>query len=79
MLGVSLDEERTRDKWVKAIADDHMPWTQISDLRGFDSPTAQQYGVKAIPQNFLIDPSGKIVASNLRGDELAAALARFIK
>ena len=79
VLGVSLDEEKTREKWVKAIADDHMPWTQVSDLHGFDSETAQQYGVKAIPQNFLVDPSGKIVASNLRGEELATTLAKFIK
>jgi peroxiredoxin len=79
VLGVSLDEEKTREKWVKAIADDHMPWAQVSDLRGFDSATAEQYGVKSIPQNFLIDPSGKIVASNLRGEELMATLARFIK
>lgn len=79
VLGVSLDEEKTRQKWVQAIADDHMPWTQVSDLRGFDSETAQHYGVKAIPQNFLIDPSGKIVASNLRGDELVTTLAKFIK
>ena len=79
MLGVSLDEEKTRYKWVKAIADDHMPWTQVSDLGGFGGETARQYGVQAIPQNFLVDPSGKIVARNLRGEELAATLARFIK
>ncbi|MFC7666912.1 peroxiredoxin family protein [Hymenobacter humi] len=79
VLGVSLDEEKTREKWVKAIADDRMPWTQVSDLRGFASPTARQYGVLAIPQNFLVDPSGKIVASNLRGEELATTLAKFIK
>lgn len=79
VLGVSLDEERTHEKWVKAIADDHMPWTQVSDLRGFNSTTAQQYGVQAIPQNFLIDPSGIIVASNLRGGELMSTLAKFIK
>jgi peroxiredoxin len=79
VLGVSLDEEKSRAKWVKAIADDHMPWTQVSDLRGFDSPTARQYGVLAIPQNFLIDPSGNIVASNLRGEELMTTLAKFIK
>lgn len=79
VLGVSLDEEKTRQKWVQAIADDHMPWAQVSDLRGFASETAQQYGVKAIPQNFLVDPSGKIVASNLRGEELATTLAKFIK
>ena len=79
VLGVSLDQEKDREKWVKAIADDRMPWTQVSDLRGFASPTARQYGVLAIPQNFLVDPSGKIVASNLRGEELAATLAKFIK
>ncbi|QKG55679.1 AhpC/TSA family protein [Hymenobacter sp. BRD128] len=79
VLGVSLDDERTRAAWVKAIADDHMPWTQVSDLRGGDNAVAQQYGVKSIPQNFLIDPSGKIVASNLRGEELLTTLARLLK
>ncbi|OGX87460.1 hypothetical protein BEN47_10480 [Hymenobacter lapidarius] len=79
VLGVSLDQEKTRAAWVKAIADDRMPWTQVSDLRGFESETARQYGVLAIPQNFLIDPSGKIVASNLRDEELATTLAKFIK
>jgi peroxiredoxin len=79
VLGVSLDEKNTREKWIKAIADDHLPWTQVSDLSGFDSTTAQQYGVKSIPQNFLIDPSGKIVASNLRADDLMNTLAQFIK
>ena len=79
VLGVSLDEEKTRKQWVQAIADDHMPWTQVSDLRGFDSTTAQQYGVQAIPQNFLLDPSGNIVASNLHGEALMTTLAKFIK
>ena len=79
IVGVSLDEEKTRAQWVQAIADDHLPWTQLSDLQGFSSATARQYGVKGIPQNFLIDPSGKIVASNVRGDELLATLAKFIK
>jgi peroxiredoxin len=79
VLGVSLDDEKSREKWVKAIADDHMPWTQVSDLHGFTSKTAERYGVKSIPQNFLIDPTGKIVAANLRGEELLATLARFIK
>ncbi|MDO7884250.1 redoxin domain-containing protein [Hymenobacter cheonanensis] len=79
VLGVSLDAEKSREEWVKAIADDHMPWTQVSDLHGFDSAVAQQYGVKSIPQNFLIDPSGKIVASNLRAEELMTTLAKFIK
>ncbi|RZJ58222.1 MAG: AhpC/TSA family protein [Hymenobacter sp.] len=79
ILGVSLDDEKTRARWVQAIADDHTPWVQVSDLRGFESETARRYGVKAIPQNFLLDPSGKIVASNLRGNALATALAKFTK
>jgi peroxiredoxin len=79
VLGVSLDDEKSREKWVKAIADDHMPWTQVSELHGFEGATAQQYGIKSIPQNFLIDPQGKIVATNLRGDDIQATLARFIK
>jgi peroxiredoxin len=79
VLGVSLDDEKSREKWVKAIADDHMPWTQVSDLGGFGSNTAERYGVKSIPQNFLIDPTGKIVATNLRGEELLTTLARFIR
>jgi peroxiredoxin len=79
VLGVSLDDEKSREKWLKAIADDHMPWTQVSELHGFEGATAQQYGIKSIPQNFLIDPQGKIVATNLRGDDIQATLARFIK
>lgn len=79
VLGVSLDQEKDRAKWVKAIADDRMPWAQVSDLRGFDGPVARQYGVTAIPQNFLVDPSGHIVATNLRGAALATTLAQFIK
>ncbi|SNC66939.1 Peroxiredoxin [Hymenobacter gelipurpurascens] len=79
ILGVSLDEEKNRAKWVKAIADDHLPWTQVSDLRGMQNEVAQLYQVRAIPQNFLLDPSGKIVATNLKGEDLKAALARYIK
>ena len=79
VLGVSLDDEPGREKWVKAIADDHLAWAQVSDLRGWRNEAAQSYGVRAIPQNFLIDPAGKIVAVNLKGEELRSTLARFIK
>ncbi len=79
ILGVSLDDKKTREKWLKAIADDHLAWTQVSDLRGWQNAAAQRYGVQSIPQNFLIDPTGKIVAANLHGDELTAALARYLK
>jgi peroxiredoxin len=79
VLGVSLDDEDGRAKWVKAIQDDKLTWTQVSDLRGFDNEVAKRYGIQSIPQNFLIDPTGKIVAVNLRGEELETTLAKFIK
>lgn len=79
VLGVSLDEPNTRDKWLKAIAADQLSWPQVCDTGGFEGEVAQRYNVNAIPQNFLIDPTGKIVAVNLRGGELEAALAKFLK
>ncbi|HEX8327597.1 MAG TPA: TlpA disulfide reductase family protein [Hymenobacter sp.] len=79
ILGVSLDTEKARDKWLKAIQDDQLAWTQVSDLKGWQNAAATSYSVQAIPQNFLVDPSGKIVATNLRGDALKTTLAQFIK
>ena len=79
VLGISIDDEKGRAKWLQAIADDHMPWTQVSDLRGPQNEAAQRYNINAIPQNFLIDPTGKIVATNLRGDDLVAQLAPYLK
>jgi peroxiredoxin len=77
ILGVSIDVERNRAQWLKAIADDHLTWPQISDLKP-DNEAARLYSVRAIPQNFLIDPSGKIVATNLRGDALKTTVARLL-
>jgi peroxiredoxin len=74
ILGVSLDEERSRRAWLGAVQKDSLPWTQVSDLQGFKSKAAEMYGVTAIPSNFLIDPSGKIIARNLRGEELEKKL-----
>ena len=76
MLGVSLD--RDREAWLKAIATDGLPWTQVSDLKFMASETVQRYGVQAIPQNFLIGPDGRIVAKNLHGDELGQKLAAVL-
>jgi peroxiredoxin len=77
IMGVSLDQPGAEDKWKKAINDDHLAWTQVSDLKYWDNEVAKQYGVQAIPQNFLIDPNGKIVGKNLRGDELQAKLTEI--
>ena len=78
VLGVSIDVPDARDKWLKAVHDDNLPWAQVLDQSG-SNRVAARYHVEAIPQNFLIDPSGKIVALNLRGDALKATLAQFIK
>ena len=79
VLSVSLDDEKARAKWVKAIADDQLPWTQVSDLKGWENAAARLYHITGIPQNYLIDPNGKIVASNLKGEGLREALAQYIK
>jgi len=70
ILGVSLDQPTGKDKWIAAIKKDGLTWTQISDLKYWKNEAAQLYGVNAIPQNFLLDPDGKIIAKNLRGDDL---------
>ncbi|MBT2557935.1 redoxin domain-containing protein [Hymenobacter sp. ISL-91] len=79
VLGVSLDEAKAREKWLKAIATDQLPWTQVSGLNGWKSEAATSYHIQAIPQNFLLDPSGKIVAVNLRGEKLQTTLAQLLK
>ncbi|MDP4222637.1 MAG: TlpA disulfide reductase family protein [Bacteroidota bacterium] len=68
VFGVSLD--RRRDEWVQAINDDHLTWTQVSDLQEWDNAAARLYAVNSIPANFLLDQNGTIIARDLRGDEL---------
>jgi peroxiredoxin len=79
VLGVSLDQPTAKDKWMKAIHDDKLTWTQVSDLKYWKNDVAVQYGIQAIPQNFLIDPQGKIVGKNLRGEALNKKLAELFK
>jgi len=77
ILSVSLDNNK--DPWTKAIKDDGLVWTQVSDLKGWSSSAAVTYAVQSIPTNFLIDPGGKIVARNLRGGELEGTLQQLLK
>ncbi len=77
IYSVSLDQDKA--KWLKAIAADGLTWHHVSDLAGWNSVAGAAYGVKAIPQSFLIDPQGKIIAKNLRGAALAAKLAEVLK
>ena len=76
ILGVSLDEKR--EAWEKAIEQDKLAWTQVSDLKGWQSDAAAQYGIKAIPMNYLLDKEGKIIAKNLRGEDLVAKLKEIL-
>jgi len=78
VIGFSIDSSKSA--WEKAVVQDGLPWTQLSGF-GFsgDSLPANLYGISAIPSNFLIDPEGKIIATDLRGEELEKALANFIK
>lgn len=76
VLGVSLDQEK--NAWVKAIQNDKLTWTHVSDLRSWDNAVAKMYNVRTIPQNYLIDPSGKIVARDLRGADLEKKLCELL-
>ncbi|MCK8490274.1 redoxin domain-containing protein [Spirosoma sp. RP8] len=78
VLGVSLDRPNAKEAWLKAIHKDNLTWTQVSDLKFWDNEVAKQYGIRAIPQNFLIGPDGKIVAKNVRGDALGKKLAEVL-
>ncbi|MFD2556560.1 TlpA disulfide reductase family protein [Sphingobacterium tabacisoli] len=79
VFGVSLDRESAKANWIKAIADDGLGgWTNVSDLKYWSNEAALKYGVTGIPQNYLIDPEGKIIAKNLRGEALEKELEKLI-
>lgn len=79
ILSVSLDRPDAKDKWLAAIHKDGLAWTHVSDLKYWDNAVAKQYGIRAIPQNFLLDPQGKIIARNLRGQDLDEKLSEVIQ
>lgn len=79
ILGVSLDQPNAKDKWIKAIHDDNLTWSHVSDLKFWQNEVAQQYGIQAIPQNLLLDPQGKIIAKNLNGEQLQQKLGEILK
>ncbi len=76
VLGVSLD--RDKDPWLRAIEKDKLTWTHVSDLQFWNNAVAVMYRVQGIPQNFLVDPQGKIVAKNLRGPDLENKLCELL-
>jgi peroxiredoxin len=77
VLGVSLDKDKA--KWMKAIADDKLAWTHVSDLKYWDSEIPALYAVRGIPANVLLNPDGIIIARNVMGEQLEQALQKEIK
>ncbi|GAA4023685.1 hypothetical protein GCM10022409_04440 [Hymenobacter glaciei] len=77
VYAVSLDDNRA--KWLQAVQQDGLPWTHVSDLVGWQSPAAKTYKVVAIPNSWLVDPTGHIVAKNLRGKELSKELGKRLQ
>jgi peroxiredoxin len=78
ILGVSLDRPGQKENWVKAINDDQLTWTHVSDLKFWDSMVVNMYGIDGIPFNVLVDPSGKIIAERLRGQDLEKKLSEVL-
>jgi peroxiredoxin len=78
VLGVGLDQPNQKDAWLNAIKEDNLMWTNVSDLKFWQNDVAQQYKIRSIPQNYLIDPTGKIIGKNLRGPELEQTLCKYL-
>ncbi|MFT3827978.1 MAG: TlpA disulfide reductase family protein [Chitinophagaceae bacterium] len=77
VLSVSIDVLRDKDKWLKAVKEDKLPWIQVSDLKK-ENEAAKLYGITTIPSNVLIDPSGKVIAKDLKGKDLLEKLASLL-
>ncbi|WP_188504617.1 TlpA disulfide reductase family protein [Parapedobacter pyrenivorans] len=80
VFGVSLDRPGAKDAWMKAIHDDGLQdWPHVSELKWWQSDVVEQYAIRGIPANFLLDPDGKIIAKNLRGEDLHIKLAELLQ
>jgi peroxiredoxin len=77
VLSFSLDDNK--EAWMKAIKDDHLTWTHISELKKWNSSVVSSYKIEGIPATYLLDKEGKILAMNLRGEELEAKIAEILK
>jgi peroxiredoxin len=77
VVGFSLDESKA--PWLAAIVADHLDWYHASDLKGWHSAIVQQFMVPSVPKSYLIDPNGRIIAVDLRGNDLTVMLEKTIK
>jgi len=76
ILGVSFDKDK--EKWLKAVEDDKLTWNHVSDLKGWDNAAGKLYAISSIPANILLDPEGKIIAKNLREEDLHNKLGELL-
>ena len=79
ILGVALEDQDAKDKWLAAIKKDGLTWPQLTDFKGWKNDVARQLGVSFIPFNILVDPNGKIIGKSLYDEELKATLASVLK
>lgn len=80
VLGVSLDRPGQKQAWLRAIEVDKLSqWPQVSDLKFWESPVVELYAIEGIPLSFLLDPDGRIIAKDLRGEELFIKLAEILE
>jgi Peroxiredoxin len=71
ILGISLDKEKDREKWINAISKNNLNWPQVSSLNGWDCPIAKRFNITAIPRMYILDKEGKIINQDIRGDVLS--------
>ena len=76
IIGVSLDKKK--EAWLKAIQDDNLQWSHVSNLQFWQEPIAQAYGVRSIPATFILDEDGNVIAKNLRGPALEEKIAELL-
>ncbi|GGH00538.1 thiol:disulfide interchange protein [Mucilaginibacter phyllosphaerae] len=78
VLSISIDNKNAKDAWLQAIKQDKLPWAQVTDNYKPAAMVKDLYGITTIPANVLIGPSGKIVAKNIKGNELHTTLKRIL-
>jgi len=78
IVGISLDKAGQEGRWTQAIAQDKLTWKHLSNLKGWQEPIAQLYGVRSIPATYILDGDGKIIAKNLRGQALENKVAEIL-
>ena len=77
IIGVSLDSNK--EKWITAVEKDNLIWENVCDLKGSNNEAAMIYGVRDIPDNFLIDENGIIIARYIRGNNLKKKLKELFE